>query len=323
MSFTTPTNIDPEQHCTVLAEHLDPGAIAFLNTQGISSAHQLLSLKTQGLLFSSSEKSRLTSPFGAESMLAKALHKWRFVLKNDKKPTATKLVDYSTQIKSCVQMLHRWVRKVKIVEGVPCSKGTKQMASHQELGLVYTGGELYLLGDKPREFLATQGIYDGDALLKTKTGELGCHYAAWRAGKGLKPLKSPGGASSISGWKNVVKTSRKTARGVKAGDKKRASKKKANPQDPPSSVPSLVPSSTSTTRSVESELEEIILNSGAMPEDFLKGNSPVKAEATKQSQSPSFLNSTDEVYVHALPDSVPSSELLCLENIELMDVQMV
>lgn len=222
-------------------------------------------------------------------------------------------------------MLHRWVRKVKIVEGVPCSKGTKQMASHQELGLVYTGGDLYLLGEKPRGFLATQGIYDGDALLKTKTGELGCHYAAWRADKGLKPLKSPGGASSISGWKNVIKTARnKTGKGAKAEKSRAGKKKKDNPQDPPSSVPSLVPSSTSTTRSVESELEEIILKSESTPEDFLQGSSSFTVEAKQsQSQSPPFLNSMGEDYIRALPDGIPSSELLCLENIEMLDVTMV
>ena len=108
-------------------------------------------------------------------------------------------------------MLHRWVRKIKIVTGVPCSKGSKMMAESSAFGLSNDGQDLYLLGEKAREFLISQGIYRGDDLLSVKTGDLGEKYKAWREKKGYKKLKSPGGASSISGWKNVIRT----AKGIK------------------------------------------------------------------------------------------------------------
>ena len=122
-------------------------------------------------------------------------------------------------------MLHRWVRKIKIVRGVPCSKGMKQMAeSSSLLGLNANAedNDLYLLGENPRAFLISEGIYTGEKLLVVKTGALGVKYKAWREKNGFKSLKSPGGASSISGWKNIIKT----AKGIKKkpkGRKRRSS----------------------------------------------------------------------------------------------------
>jgi hypothetical protein len=73
--------------------------------------------------------------------------------------------------------------------------------------------DLQLLGEKPRQFLYSEGIYSGNDLLRISTGDLGINYKKWREKNGLKELKSPGGGSSISGWKNIIRT----AKGIKKG----------------------------------------------------------------------------------------------------------
>ena len=89
------------------------------------------------------------------------------------------------------------------------------MAESSALGLNESdeNHDLQLLGERPRQFLYSQGIYSGEDLLRIRTGDLGINYKIWREKNGLKELKSPGGASSISGWKNIIRT----ARGIKKG----------------------------------------------------------------------------------------------------------
>ena len=68
--------------------------------------------------------------------------------------------------------------------------------------------DLQLLGEKARQFLYSEGIYSGNDLLRISTGDLGINYKKWHEKNGLKELKSPGGGSSISGWKNIIRTAK-------------------------------------------------------------------------------------------------------------------